>query len=121
MKAKGYCHFRREQTEEEKELLKRSLTPSRIGDDSAEDGGENGAKNTTAHSAWNQAGTWEEKTVSDLAKTKLREALGAVVLKDDDVEITVSSVTNVSGDAQIVLVSIHLMSYFLRELGPPSN
>ena len=104
VKAKGYCHFRREQTEEEKELLKRSLTPSRIGDELPEETAAAENTNSTAHSAWNRAGTWEEKNVSSRAKALLKESLKEIKLRDDNVDIQVSSVTNVNGDAQIVMV-----------------
>lgn len=65
-------------------------------------------------SEWNQAGTWEEKDVSDWAKERLTACLGAASVVGRSVKLAsgeevivsseVSKVKSISGDAQIVTV-----------------
>lgn len=82
-KQKGYCYFRRQQSEEEKQLYS-DVAPRKVGgeDEAAaispppiesEATDDSQSKRTGAGSAWNFAGTFEERDVSSWAKARLTE------------------------------------------------
>jgi tetratricopeptide (TPR) repeat protein len=87
--SKGYCHFRRDLPSQEKALIG-DITPKSIGGTSegasgdvtnSGDGNEgpvpmeiDGADNTkVAASTWNHAGTWEERDMTEVIKSRIRE------------------------------------------------
>mmetsp|Transcript_17635 Transcript_17635/g.21415 ORF Transcript_17635/g.21415 Transcript_17635/m.21415 type:complete len:321 (+) Transcript_17635:1026-1988(+) len=103
VKEKGYCHFRKEKTADEIELLSH-IRPNRIGS-------EDDLLNTTgvsgSESAWNQAKTWEERDVSESTRKKLREMVKQISHESEDgsIKLSVKSIEKVSGEAQIVMVN----------------
>lgn len=108
VKQKGYCHFRREKTEDEEKLLS-NIAPSKIVDSSASSLDHLPSKESE-HSAWNQGKTWEEKDVSEKVKKKLKEKLKEVSLKNNSsktckISIDTDKVSSVTGDCQVVFVS----------------
>ena len=112
-KKMGYCYHKRELATEETELIG-SIAPTRIIDTSV---GSVGRK--TSASAWNQAGTWEEKDITEWAKGKLKMVLKDLIheheycpIDEEDtadamatVHVLLTSVSEVGGVAQIVNVN----------------
>eukprot|EP00510_Aplanochytrium_minuta_P007344 CAMPEP_0184033156 /NCGR_PEP_ID=MMETSP0955-20130417/3569_1 /TAXON_ID=627963 /ORGANISM="Aplanochytrium sp, Strain PBS07" /LENGTH=539 /DNA_ID=CAMNT_0026319445 /DNA_START=92 /DNA_END=1711 /DNA_ORIENTATION=- len=101
VKEKGYCHFRKDKTADEIELLSH-IRPSRL---SSDDQGEEENK-TSSESAWNQAKTWEEKDISEATRQQLRERVKTVthISEDEKIKLRIKSVENATGEAQIVMV-----------------
>lgn len=71
--------FHHEQTEEEKKLIG-DITPKRIDDNNTNDTNNNSSSSTSVPttndvSAWNKAGTWEEKDVTDWAIKSIQEEI----------------------------------------------
>lgn len=60
--------------------------------------------NTAEGSAWNAAGTWEEKVFTPWATQRLTELLKHASVTIDGSVVTVSEVKSVEGDAQITLM-----------------
>jgi len=113
--SKGYCHFRRQQTAEEKELIG-DIAPKKIGDeismaaapaasvDSTDStGNKTGRPEAKGGSAWNSGGTWEEADFSVWAKDTmtgyLKSAHGG-----GEVGASVTKVVKVDGDASVAVV-----------------
>lgn len=107
VKKKGYCHFRREKTEDEKELLSH-ITPSKLTGDSGNDL-QHLATGGSEHSAWNKAKTWEERDVSEDVKTELKQKLKTIRVKKNaksvEFDVFVDKVDSVNGEAQVVFVN----------------
>lgn len=62
--------------------------------------------NTNSSSAWNTAGTWEEKDVTSWASARLRDLLSSLSCSssgDEVVCVSVSSVVRLEGDASIAV------------------
>ena len=56
-------------------------------------------------SAWNAKGTWEDKDLSVWAQNKLESSLADIrLLRDDNIQISVSRVHQISGDATITMI-----------------
>jgi len=67
----------------------------------------NGPSSPSSGSAWNAAGTWEEKSCSEFAKKKLRQFLDGSSFSpstDSSVKISILNVRNVEGDASVTVV-----------------
>jgi len=91
-------YFDREQTEEEKKL-QGNITPQRLdtaGMSSVEGGGA---------SAWNQAGTWEERNTSDWCTTSLTSFLEKASVQAEGCNGLVKEVKNLTGEASVAFVS----------------
>lgn len=91
-KKAGYCYFRRDQSQEEKSLIG-DITPKRIepstdtpapssGQQQQEVEESESEQNKNIGSAWNHAGTWEERDVTEQAKVTLRS-----ILMDEAIEV----------------------------------
>jgi len=53
---------------------------------------------------WNAAGTWEERTYSPWFVSRLTELLTPLVIQSNDYKVSVTEVTNITGDAQITMM-----------------
>lgn len=94
-------YFNREISEEEKVLLG-DMSPKRIDPNSTIDNTPKLVSATnTAISAWNRAGTWEERSCTDWAVNKLSKILGGVKVIGACSSVSVSSIENVVGDASV--------------------
>jgi len=91
-------YFSREQTEEEK-LLQGNITPQRL-DTSSITSGEGGGA-----SAWNQAGTWEERNTSDWCCASLTSFLEQTIVQIGDCDGSVEEVKDLTGEASVAFVS----------------
>lgn len=66
---------------------------------------------TASSSAWNQAGTWEEKDTTEWCKSQLQQRLEETTTpvihnaNDKDCEVVVTSVEELTGDASVAYVS----------------
>lgn len=60
---------------------------------------------TTTASAWNQAGTWEEKDTTDWCKSQLRTRLEETIVTTDTLDVVITSVEELTGDASVAVVS----------------
>jgi len=101
-------YFTREQTEEEKKLLgdiapqrlaanEQSFAPQRLEPGSA-------AANKSA-SAWNQAGTWEEKNTSDWCQSSLKKHLECSKAELNPYVARVTEVAKMTGHASVAFAS----------------
>ena len=61
--------------------------------------------NTAAASAWNQAGTWEEKNTTDWCQSQLRQRLLEAESSTQLLNAKISKVEDINGDASVVVVS----------------
>jgi hypothetical protein len=112
-------YFNRELSEKDKALLGDS-TPKRIDTgaagpspstgpvrlDSPAAGVAPAASPAAGSSAWNTAGTWEERDVTQWANDRLRALLAALSCRSSangSDELTISSVTSLEGDASIAM------------------
>ncbi|OII73642.1 uncharacterized protein cubi_03440 [Cryptosporidium ubiquitum] len=121
-KKMGYCYFKRELTEQEKEL-NRQFTPTLINnrDTSSRDASQQNDlssadldKSRVGISSWNSKGTtFEDKDVSEAAKTTLRGILlkggsrfsGKVTEGGDlDISVSIESIENLSGEASVAMI-----------------
>lgn len=91
-------YFSREQTEEEKRLLG-NIAPQRLDAVGTATGEGKGA------SAWNQAGTWEEKNTSDWCSKSLTSFLQKVSVQIEGLTGLVKDVKDLTGDASVAFVS----------------
>jgi activator of HSP90 ATPase len=94
-------YFNRELSEEDKALLGDS-SPRRL-DSQPLQCSDSGASSTSA-SAWNAAGTWEEKNCDAWARQKIQVLLTAIKVNESGVSFFVDRVENVQGDAAVSLV-----------------
>jgi tetratricopeptide (TPR) repeat protein len=60
---------------------------------------------TEGASAWNAAGTWEEKDSTDWCKSQLRTRLQGTTVSTNTLEARIASLDELSGDASVALVS----------------
>jgi activator of HSP90 ATPase len=65
---------------------------------------------TTTASAWNQAGTWEEKDTTDWCKSQLQKRLEETTVtttttNDDTFQVKITTVDELNGDASVAVVS----------------
>lgn len=98
-------YFNNELTEEQKNLIG-DITPKPISaSDVAPPAPINDSSPAKATSAWNSAGTWEEKDTSDWCQARLKEILKATVTEEDcsSLVVKVSELKDVSGDASVVV------------------
>ncbi|KAF7456367.1 tetratricopeptide repeat-containing protein [Cryptosporidium felis] len=121
-KKMGYCYFKRELTEQEKELNKQ-FTPTLInGKDSNQgcpqdpnEGLPNSEvdKSRTGISSWNSKGTtFEDKDVSESATSTLKRILtqkdstfsGMLPDTDSPISISVESIESISGEASVAMI-----------------
>jgi len=101
---KKTSYFHREQTEEEKKLIG-DIAPKRISDRTAVNAPAEEGDNL--RSAWNKAGTWEEKDVSNVAKEQLTASLlqaSASVPCDAGSSVRVTKVSAIEGHASVATV-----------------
>lgn len=103
-------YFTREQSAEEKAML--DITPKPIAIDSTPQPitPTSSTKGDASSSAWNHAGTWEEKDTTDWCKSHLEKRLlqtkvEAPGLNGTTLIGTVTKVKDVTGDASVALVS----------------
>lgn len=100
-------YFSREQTEEEKKLLG-NIAPQRLNAASAPP---QRLESTTSvssgksSSAWNQAGTWEEKDTSEWCNSSLTSYLKEASVEIDHFTARVNEVKDLFGDASVAFVS----------------
>lgn len=99
-------YFTREQTEEEKKLLG-NIAPQRLSAANAPQRLDSTASIASAKSssAWNQAGTWEEKDTSDWCNSSLTSYLKEASIELDHFTASVDEVKDLSGDASVAFVS----------------
>lgn len=119
-KKMGYCYFKRELTEQEKELNKQ-FTPTLINNRDPSRGAfqqnvldyTDLDKSRTGISSWNSKGTtFEDKDVSEAAKLALKGILtgqgsslgGKLPEGDTDISVLVESVENLSGEASVAMI-----------------
>ncbi|CUV07760.1 unnamed protein product [Cryptosporidium hominis] len=122
-KKMGYCYFKRELTEQEKEL-NRQFTPTLINNkdsyscDASQQNDLSSAdidKSRVGISSWNSKGTtFEDKDVSETARSTLKRILlegdgrhftGKVSERGDlNVSISIESVDNLSGEASVAMI-----------------
>ena len=94
-------YFNRELSEKDKALLGDSA-PKRL-DSQPLQRSDSGASSTSA-SAWNTAGTWEEKNYDIWASQKLQSLLTSVRINESGVSFSVDRVENIQGDAAVSIV-----------------
>lgn len=96
-KKKGYYHGRLHHVPSNAAPTPQNVTdaPQRIRDVSPSAG---------SGSAWNAAGTWEDKDQSDWVKIGLQDRLKAAAVKQDGIEAKVRSVSKCEGEASIAVV-----------------
>ena len=100
-------YFTREQTEEEKNLLG-SIAPQRLDANPATTAPQKlgtQSSNVSKGSAWNNAGTWEEKDTSDWCHSTLTNYLNEAAIEIDHCSAKVQKVKDLSGDASVAFVS----------------
>eukprot|EP00980_Cylindrotheca_fusiformis_P002186 scaffold499_cov120-Cylindrotheca_fusiformis.AAC.9 len=101
-------YFTREQSKEEILLAAERNAPQKIGSPNgstptpvvpSSDGGKGRA------SAWNQAGTWEEKDATDWCRERLKLRLKETKVESGSLIGVVTEVKDIRGDASVVVVS----------------
>ena len=100
-------YFTREQTEEEKKLLG-SIAPQRLDATpvaTVPQKLETQSSNVSKGSAWNNAGTWEEKDTSDWCHSTLTNYLNETTIEIDHCSAKVQKIKDLSGDASVAFVS----------------
>jgi tetratricopeptide (TPR) repeat protein len=95
--------FHHEQTEEEKALIG-DIAPKRLDSTATSDPASTSSDDLKDVSAWNKAGTWEEKDVSATAKEQLRALLLRAEFRTENAVCTVSSVDKLEGHASVATV-----------------
>ncbi|CEG44686.1 hsp90-like protein [Plasmopara halstedii] len=94
----GLPYFHRELSKEEKTLIG-DIAPQKIETNPAE------AKPVQHDgSAWNKAGTFEERVVTKWAKDKWKEILTGATYAESNLKATLKAPDNISGDASICVV-----------------
>lgn len=115
-------YFTREISEEEKKLL--VPAPQRLNNDapSATGGSQpniistssssnqlsssgNGAAPSSRPSAWNAAGTWEEKDTTEWCTAQLRRRLEETHVTTDDFDVDITKIEDVNGHASVALAA----------------
>ena len=94
---KTTSYFHRELSDQEKQLLG-DMNPKKLDPIQAS------SSSGKAGSAWNAAGTWEEKNCEVWASSKIRETLRSIKINENGITIAVSSVENLSGEAAVTSV-----------------
>jgi activator of HSP90 ATPase len=91
-------YFNRELTEEEKALIG-DIAPKKVEPSVAD------AARAEVGSAWNYAGTWEEKNMTEWSRRRLEELFKdfEVNLPSGDASVRIKSVNSIAGDAQITM------------------
>jgi tetratricopeptide (TPR) repeat protein len=107
-------YFTRELSSDEVNQLG-DMAPKRLDNNSAKtmvpSTAEDLKASSTSASAWNQAGTWEEKDTTDWCRAQLRERLLATAVESSSATSTipvraiVTSVEELTGDASVAVVS----------------
>lgn len=99
-------YFNRELSEEEKKLLGTNA-PKKLATANEAASVSPSAEGKGKASAWNQAGTWEEKNTSDWCSSHLRsELLSATAQLADEAHVgVVTKVDSLTGDASVAVVS----------------
>jgi tetratricopeptide (TPR) repeat protein len=95
--------FNNELTEEQKGLIG-DITPKAIEVASIPEAPQRISSEQGA-SAWNKAGTWEEKDTSEWCRTTLTELLGDVDHEGDTLSAKVTKVDDMAGDSSVVVVA----------------
>jgi tetratricopeptide (TPR) repeat protein len=97
-------YFTREQSEEEKRFLG-DIAPQRLQADpqplSPTPIDNSSSANSTSQSAWNQAGTWEEKDTSAWCNASLEKFLKGSKVEIDHCTAQVTDVKDLTGDASV--------------------
>ena len=96
-------YFTREQTEEEKKLLG-NIAPQRLNAAPTPQRLDTSVSNKSA-SAWNQAGTWEEKNTSEWCTSSLKKHLKEACVETGPFVASVKKVDSLSGEASVAFVS----------------
>lgn len=96
-------YFTREQSEEEKKLLG-DIAPQRLDAEPQPmnpQAMDSSAHSSSAQSAWNQAGTWEEKDASAWCQSSLESFLKETKVDVDKYTAKVTQVKDLTGDASV--------------------
>lgn len=94
-------YFNREVSEKDKALLGDS-SPRRL--EATPLQRSDSASSSTSASAWNAAGTWEERNYDDYAKQRIQSLLKDIKFNESGVSLSVEKVDNIQGDATVSLV-----------------
>jgi activator of HSP90 ATPase len=94
-------YFNREVSEKDKALLGDS-SPRKLESTSLQRS--DSTSSSTSVSAWNAAGTWEERNYDDYAKQRIQNLLKVIKLNESGVSLSVDKVDNIHGDATVSLV-----------------
>ncbi len=103
-------YFNNELSEETKKLIgdiaPKLINPAGAGAGPSADGGAGAGAGQPTGSAWNYAGTFEERNMTEWAKEKLKELLGGVsfVIPNVGAVVEVVKVKDVEGDAAVTFV-----------------
>lgn len=106
---KKTSYFHNELTEDAKRLIG-DIAPKRLDASAAAPASSSSGPNESSGSAWNKAGTWEEKDVTSWAKESLKEALLATTFALPDTSpapnalVMVGKVSDVDGHASFAMV-----------------
>ncbi|CAB9499213.1 Peptidyl-prolyl [Seminavis robusta] len=103
-------YFTREQSEHEKKIigniapqrLEQSSTPTLL---NAAASGDSADSKKKRPSAWNQAGTWEEKDTTKWCTDKLRDRLLQAKCQKQPYTATISKVDSLTGDASVAITN----------------
>eukprot|EP00586_Coscinodiscus_wailesii_P014731 CAMPEP_0172495484 /NCGR_PEP_ID=MMETSP1066-20121228/71407_1 /TAXON_ID=671091 /ORGANISM="Coscinodiscus wailesii, Strain CCMP2513" /LENGTH=411 /DNA_ID=CAMNT_0013267193 /DNA_START=106 /DNA_END=1341 /DNA_ORIENTATION=- len=95
--------FHHEQTEEEKALIG-DIAPKRLDSTTTSDPASSSSDDLKDVSAWNKAGTWEEKDVSATAKEQLQALLLRAEFRTESAVCSVTSVDKLEGHASVATV-----------------
>ena len=106
-------YFTRELSEEEKKVIG-DIAPKRLDENnsneapvrlsSAGSSNANSAEMKASGSAWNQAGTWEEKDTTNWCTAQLRKRLEEAAVTTDKFEVDVVEIPELTGDASLAIV-----------------
>lgn len=97
-------YFNREISEQEKKMIG-NITPQRIEAPIIETGSKATTNKSKAESAWNAAGTWEERDTTDWCTSALRKRLLETALITDSYSATITAIDSISGHASFVLAN----------------
>ena len=95
-------YFTREQSEKDKQLLAETLVPKKLASgEAALPSGPARLASSSSSSAWNAAGTWEEKDTTGWCTAQLRSRLLAASSSEGSCFATVTDVDDLKGDASV--------------------